>query len=100
MIDPVTGWFEMTKIANQTAAKVADIAEKTWFTRYPLPQLITLDRGTEFLAEFAKMVCNDFGLKIKPITMRNPQANVIIKRVHQTKREYHQDFQQSSHGHE
>jgi hypothetical protein len=30
------------------------------------------------------MVCNDYGLKIKPITTRNPQANVIIKRVHQT----------------
>ena len=84
MIDPVTGWFEMTEIANKTAAEVADIAEKTWFTRYPLPQRITLDRGTEFLAEFAQMVRNDYGLKIKPITTRNPQANAIIERVHQT----------------
>jgi IS30 family transposase len=24
-------------------------------TRYPLPQQITLDRGTEFMTEFAKM---------------------------------------------
>jgi transposase InsO family protein len=84
MIDPVTGWFEMTEIANKTAAEVANIAEKTWFTRYPFPQRITLDRGTEFLAEFAKMVRNDYGLKIKPITTRNPQANAIIERVHQT----------------
>ncbi len=35
MIDPVTGWFEMAQIPNKTAAEVADIAEKTWFTRYP-----------------------------------------------------------------
>ncbi len=84
MIDPVTGWFEMTEIANKTAAEVADIAEKMWFTRYPLPQRITLDRGTECLAEFAQMVRNDYGLKIKPITTRNPQANAIIERVHQT----------------
>jgi hypothetical protein len=34
MIDPVTGWFEMQQIPNKTAAEVADIAEKTWFTRY------------------------------------------------------------------
>jgi hypothetical protein len=37
IIDPVTGWFEMQQIPNKTAAKVTDIAEKTWFTRYPLP---------------------------------------------------------------
>ncbi len=84
MIDPVTGWFEMAQIANKTAAEVADIAEKTWFTRYPLPQRIVLDRGTEFMAEFGQMVRNDYGLKMKPITTRNPQANAIIERVHQT----------------
>jgi transposase InsO family protein len=84
MIDPATGWFEMEQISNKTAAEVADICETTWFTRYPLPQRITLDRGTEFMAEFAKMVKNDYGLKLKPITTRNPQANAIIERVHQT----------------
>ena len=84
MIDPATGWFEMEQIENKTAAEVADICETTWFTRYPLPQRITLDRGTEFMAEFAKMVKNDYGLKLKPITTRNPQANAIIERVHQT----------------
>ena len=33
MIDPATGWFEMKQISNKTAAKVADICKKTWFTR-------------------------------------------------------------------
>jgi transposase InsO family protein len=84
MIDPATGWFEMQQIENKTAAEVADICEKTWFTRHPLPQRIILDRGTEFMAEFARMVKNDYGLKLKPITTRNPQANAIIERVHQT----------------
>jgi hypothetical protein len=65
MIDPVAGWFEMQQIvANKTAAKVADITEKMWFTRHPLPQQITLDRGKEFVAEFAKMVRDDCELKI------------------------------------
>ena len=84
MIDPVTGWFEMAQIENKTAANVADIAEKTWFSRYPIPQKLILDRGTEFMAEFAQMVRKDYGLKMKPITTRNPQANAIIERVHQT----------------
>jgi hypothetical protein len=84
MIDPATGWFEMEQISNKTAGEVADICETTWFTRYPLPQRITLDRGTQFMAEFAKMVKNDYGLKIEPVTTRNPQANAIMERVHQT----------------
>jgi hypothetical protein len=84
VIDPATGWFEMEQISNKTAAEVADICETTWFTRPPLPQRITLDRGTEFMAEFAKMVKNDCGLKLKPVTTRNPQANVITERAHQT----------------
>jgi hypothetical protein len=56
VIDPATGWFEMEQISNKTAAEVADIFETTWFTRHPLPQRITHDRGTEFMAEFAKML--------------------------------------------
>ena len=52
MNDPATGWFEMEQIDNKTAAKVADIVELTWFTRYPYPRKIIYDRGTEFMAEF------------------------------------------------
>ena len=48
----------MAPILNKTAAEIADIAGKTWFTRYPLPQKIIFDGGTEFMAEFAKM-CRD-----------------------------------------
>ena len=36
------------------------------------------------MAEFAKMCHNDYGLKRKPITTRNPQYNAIIERIHQT----------------
>ena len=74
----------MAQIPNKTAAEIADITEKTWFTRYPLPQRIVFDRGTEFMAEFAKMCQNEYGLKRKPKPTRNPQSNAIIKRIHQT----------------
>ena len=84
MIDPATGWFEMREIPSKDAATVANIVEMAWLTRYPWPTQITFDRGTEFMAEFARMVKNDYGIKTKPITTRNPQANSIIERVHQT----------------
>ena len=84
MIDPVTGWFEMAQINNKTAAEVANVAELTWFTRYPYPTKVILDRGKEFMAEFSQMIKRDYGIKPKPITTRNPQANAILERVHQT----------------
>ena len=36
------------------------------------------------MAEFAKMVKEDYGIIRSPITARNPQANAIVERVHQT----------------
>ena len=84
MIDPATGWFEIVPIRNKTAIEVANQAEMTWFTRYPWPTKIIFDRGTEFMGEFAKMCKEDYGLKKRPITTRNPQANAILERIHQT----------------
>ena len=84
MIDPATGWFEMAQIPNKTAAEIADITKKTWFTRYPLPQQIVFDCGTHFMADFSKMFQNEYDLKRKHITSRNPQSNGIIERIHQT----------------
>ena len=83
MIDPATCWFDMAQIPNKMASEISDITKKTWFTRYPLPQKIVFDRGTEFMAEFSKMCHNDYGLKRKLITTRNPQYNAIIERIHQ-----------------
>ena len=84
MIDPATGWFEMARIPSKDAYTVADVVERTWFMRYPWPTKVIVDRGTEFLAEFADMIKHDFGATKKVITTRNPQANSIIERVHQT----------------
>ena len=36
------------------------------------------------MAEFSEMVVRDYGVKKKIITTRNPQANAIVERVHQT----------------
>lgn len=85
MIDPATGWFEIKDVpGTKRSDVVANIVETTWLGRYPWPQIVTLDRGTEFMAEFSKMMVEDYGVKKKPITKRNPQANAIVERAHQT----------------
>jgi hypothetical protein len=84
MIDPATGWFEIHQYNDKRSITVANIAEQEWFSRYPWPTQITYDRGSEFIGkDFQSMIKNDYGIKGKPITVRNPQANAIVERVHQ-----------------
>jgi transposase InsO family protein len=84
MIDPATGWFEICQYDDKRSITVANIAEQEWFSRYPWPSQITYDRGSEFIGhEFQDMIVNDYGIKRKPITVRNPQANAIVERIHQ-----------------
>ena len=37
----------------------------------------------EFLAKFREMIINDYGVKIRSIISRGPQAQAILERVHQ-----------------
>jgi len=84
MIDPATGWFKMVQLPNKFAITVANIVEQQWLMRYPWPTIITYDKGTEFMAEFADMIISDYGITKQGATKRNPQANAIIERIHQT----------------
>ena len=56
----------------------------TWLNRYPRPGIVTFDRGPEFKADFKKVMEKEFNLEVKPTSVRNPQANTILERVHQT----------------
>ena len=85
MIDPATGWFEIEEVATKRGADViANVLETTWLTHYPLPTKVVPDRGTEFMGECLLMVREEYGLPRKLITARNPQANAVIERCHQT----------------
>ena len=84
MIDPATGWFDMTAIKTKSADVIANKIEQTWLTKYPWPSQIILDRGTEFMKEVIPMLEQDYGIARRPITTRNPQANAILERAHKT----------------
>ncbi len=84
MIDPATGWFEIHQIPDKRSDTIANIVEQEWLARYPRPTQVTFDRGTEFMGEeFKKLLKEEYGIKGKPITVRNPQANAIVERIHQ-----------------
>jgi transposase InsO family protein len=84
MIDPATGWFEIAEIPAKTADVVAIIFETAWLTRYPYPTEVVMDRGVEFMGEVRKTLEKEYGARLKVITTRNPQANSMVERSHQT----------------
>ena len=84
MIDPATSWMEIHSVPEARADLVANKVELACLTRYPLPNKIIVDRGKELLAELITMLANDYGIPYSPISIRNPQANAIVERVHQT----------------
>ena len=84
MIDPVTDWFKIKQYDDKKSITLANIVKQEWLARYRRPYLITLDQGSEFIGQdFCDMCENDYGIKRKIISMGNPQANAIVKHVHQ-----------------
>ena len=81
-IDPATGWFEICQIANKSSLEVLSKLRNTWLYRYPKPNSIIIDNGTEFQKDFSKAL-KSMGIKAKLTTVKNPQANSVLERVHQ-----------------
>jgi hypothetical protein len=103
MINPATSWFEIVELPTVaqemtvppagkgkkvTFAKITEVAEpyfdkrsaqisnlvyKTWFSRYPRCRYIIYDNGSEFKLHFWSL-CNTYGIKRKPTSVKNPQA--------------------------
>ena len=79
MIDPATGWFEIKQLnENKQANEVSLVVVQTWLNRYPWPQVVITDGGTDLMAEFITLIKEEYGAIKKVITKRNPQSNVII----------------------
>ena len=71
MIDPATGWFEIAELPDKRADIIANLLETTWLVRYPWPNKVINDRGTEFMAEVKKMLKEEYDIKQKLITTRS-----------------------------
>ena len=68
---------------DKSSATVRSLVNRTWFCRYPRCRDIIYDNGSEFKLHF-EALRDSYGLKRKPTTVKNPQANAILERMHQT----------------
>ena len=83
-IDPVTNLVELIRIENKTAAHVAKQFENCWLARYPWPERCVHDKGKEFIGFEFQQLLRHASIKDKSTTSRNPQANAVCERMHQT----------------
>jgi hypothetical protein len=67
---------------DKSSSMISTLVNKTWFSRYPCCQHIIYDNGCEFKLHF-EALCDSYGIKHKPTSVKNPQPNAILERVHQ-----------------
>ena len=66
---------------DKSSETVGSLVNRCWFCRYPKCRYIVYDNGSEFKLPF-EALCDSYGLKRKPTSIKNPQANAILERVH------------------
>ena len=61
---------------------MAKLANKTWLCRCPWCHYLIHDKGIKFKLHF-EYLCKSYGIKRKPTTVKNPQANAALECLHQ-----------------
>ena len=84
MIDPDTNFIEICSIPNKYSKTIANQFENFWLSKYPMPRRCIHDQGTEFTGWPFQNLLQTYNIASVPISVRNPQANSIIERMHQT----------------
>ena len=96
MIDPTTGWFEIAQIETPTSDEAQRALDDVWLSRYPRPEKIGFDNGSEFKLVFEQL-CDNMEIKPKRSLKYNPQSNGVIERIHQVVGNMLRTFQLEEH---
>ena len=83
-IDMVTNLPEVICIENKTSAHTSILFENHWLARYPCPPWCIHYKGGEFTGVPLLRMLTVNGIKNFTTAMKNPQANAICERLHQT----------------
>jgi transposase InsO family protein len=83
-IDPLTTFCEIIKIDDATSLYVSSKFDMEWLSRYPRPLRCIHNQGNKFTSAPFQLVLQVNGIKDVPTTVKNPQANAVNERLHQT----------------
>jgi hypothetical protein len=102
MVDPATGWFEVAQVPifdivwndddtidtrdksalDKSSARISQLFNQVWLSRYPRPNKAVFDNGSEFKKNFVPIL-KDFSIKPTATTFKNPQSNAVVECIHQ-----------------
>ena len=67
---------------DKSSYRVSQLFNNTWLCRYPRPRKVVFDKGSDFKQDFTPLL-KYFGIKHVSTTIKNPQVNAPVERVHQ-----------------
>ncbi len=74
-----------TKVAepyfDKSSAQISNLVYKTWFSKYTRCWYIICNNRSKFKLYFQSL-CDTYGIKRKPTSVKNPQANAILEHIH------------------
>lgn len=71
-------------LPDKSSLLVSHAFDRVWLCRYPRPLYCIHDGGPEFTGFEFQELLTSYGIKNRPITTANPQANSVLERAHQT----------------
>ncbi len=66
------------------AKHAAILFDKQWLSRYPRPLKVGHNNGTEFMGSEFQEMCHSYNIEPERTTVKNPQAQALVERIHLT----------------
>ena len=83
-VDYLTKWVEAFPMADQKADTIARILVEQVICRHGVPEQLLSDRGTNFLSELIKGVCDILGIKKINTSGYHPQTDGLVEKFNST----------------
>jgi hypothetical protein len=84
VIDLVTNLVEIVRVNNKSSSAVTAHFVNAWLARYPKPMSCIHDPGSEFIGWNFQEMLHRNNIQSRCTTTKNPQANAICERMHQS----------------
>jgi hypothetical protein len=82
MVDLNTRWIKLIPLQDIQATTICTAFDHNWLCRYPRPDKVTTDQGTQFTGNEFQELCESYGIQVIHTSAYNPTANSICERIH------------------
>ena len=81
IVDTCSRWVELIPLKDITALTVCQAFDTQWLCRYPKPNIVISDQGTQFTSKEFQELLESYGIQHRSTTTYNPTGNSICERT-------------------